>query len=246
MPKTRIVSLFLCLALVGMFGFALTATPATAQDACPNAPAPRLVGESQGQVAQVYSSLRADVGSSVILLTMRGGDVFDITGEPQCSGPHYWYPVTFNGVSGWATEGYLTQYWLEPVGSTSPPSTDPTAIPAPPVVTPEPPAGGFYDPVTGVLATQAPAEGCPGAVAPRLTAGDSAQVAQVYSSLRPGIHSNGVLRVMRTGETMEVLDGPYCSTLGPFNWYQVSFNGIEGWATEGTAGAYWLQPASGS
>lgn len=78
------------------------------------APTTRLAGETQGEVAQSYSSIRESIGSSTVLAVMPGGAVFDILDGPVCSGPHYWYQVSYNGVVGWVAEGNLTEYWLEP------------------------------------------------------------------------------------------------------------------------------------
>jgi Bacterial SH3 domain len=75
----------------------------------------RLEGETQGEVAQSYSSLRASIGSSDVLAVMPGGAVFDILDGPVCSGGYNWYHVSYNGVEGWVTEGYAGDYWLEPV-----------------------------------------------------------------------------------------------------------------------------------
>lgn len=75
----------------------------------------RLADASQGEVAQSYSSLRESIGSSVILATMPGGAVFDILDGPVCSGGYNWYQVSYNGLTGWVTEGYGGSYWLEPV-----------------------------------------------------------------------------------------------------------------------------------
>lgn len=219
-----LIILALCLPL-----FAVVSAPTDAQAAtCPGAPAPRLIGATQGRVAQVYSSLRQAVRSNVVLDVMQSKEVFQIRGNPVCAGPHWWYPVTYNGIDGWATEGYLSQYWLEPV---------PTTPPQPP----QPPSNCTNDPVTGVEVCPT-TTACPGAPAPRLVPGGTAQVAQVYSSLRAGVHSDNILTIMRTGQTMEVLAGPFCSS-GPYNWYQVRFNGVTGWATEGTGSGYWLAPA---
>ncbi len=79
------------------------------------APSTRLAGETQGEVAQSYSSIRESIGSSTVLATMPGGAVFAILDGPVCSGPHYWYQVSYNGVVGWVAEGNLGNYWLEPV-----------------------------------------------------------------------------------------------------------------------------------
>lgn len=242
--------LFVLIAILGT-GFSVLAQDAT----CPGAPAPRLIGESEGRVAQVYSSLRQDIGSPVILRTMLGGETFEITGNPVCSGPHYWYPITYQGISGWATEGYLNSYWLEPI-----PSDDPTDDQAGAQGEGDEQddddefgTGGAlnFDPVTGVQLV-VPTDGCMGAPAPQFSAGDFARVAQSYSSVRPGVHSNRVLFVARPGNTLEVLSGPVCGVLNgnitPYNWYEVRVQGtnVTGWVTEGTNGLYWLAPAQGS
>ncbi len=219
---------------------ALVIMPTAAQSECPGAPPTRLEGETEGRVAQVYSSLRADIGSPVILRTMRGGETFQITGDPVCAGPHYWIPITYQGVSGWATEGYLNQYWLEPIpdsddGASAQGTGD--GATGGPTLPQEPPFGVTYSPATGA---------CPGAPQPRLTDGDTAQVAQLYSSLRANIHSNRILRVIGPGVNIDILNGPYCATLNgiatPYNWYYVEVGSQRGWVTEGTGNGYWLRP----
>lgn len=75
----------------------------------------RLEGETQGEVAQSYSSLRESIGSSEVLAVIPGGAVFEILDGPVCSGGYNWYQVSYNGVTGWVTEGYAGDYWLEPV-----------------------------------------------------------------------------------------------------------------------------------
>ncbi len=77
--------------------------------------ATRLAGESQGEVAQSYSSLREAIGSSNVLAVIPGGAVFDIISGPVCSGGYHWYQVSYHGIVGWVTEGYANDYWLEPV-----------------------------------------------------------------------------------------------------------------------------------
>jgi hypothetical protein len=46
---------------------------------------------------------------------MTGGTIFDILDGPVCAGPHFWYQVSYDGDTGWATEGYQSTYWLQPV-----------------------------------------------------------------------------------------------------------------------------------
>ncbi|MCA9915707.1 MAG: hypothetical protein KC496_20270 [Anaerolineae bacterium] len=214
---------------------ALTIVPAAAQNACPGAPATRLAGETEGRVAQVYSSLRADIGSPVILRTMRSGETFQITGAPVCSGAHYWIPITYQGVSGWATEGYLTQYWLEPVPEEVASAQGGSEF-----------GTGGALPASNVAYEMADGPGCMNTPDIRLAAGDTAQVAQSYSSLRADVHSDRILRIIRPGVNIEVLDGPFCATVNgvatPYTWYRVSVGTQEGWVTEGTGNTYWLRP----
>lgn len=92
-----------------------TTPPPSPEPPCNASPATRLDGASQGQVAQVYSSIRSAIGSPNVLKVMPGGAVFDILDGPVCAGPHYWYQVSYDGTTGWSTEGYRSTYWLEPV-----------------------------------------------------------------------------------------------------------------------------------
>jgi hypothetical protein len=226
---------------------AVTAPLSTVATNCPGAAPTRLLGQRQGRVAQAFSSLRAGIGSDIVYRTMPSKAVFDIIGGPVCAGPHYWWQVTYQGVTGWATEGTaefgFNDYWMEPVtGGTVPTPTPiaPTLIPATLIPgTPVPNPGGVV--VTGPVNTA-----CPGSVPPRLIGKAKAKVAQAFSTLRAGVHSNTVYAIMPGGATMDVLSGPYCSNLGPYNWYQVRYNGVTGWVTEGTASGgfndYWLAP----
>jgi hypothetical protein len=218
---------------------------------CPGAAPTRLLGQRQARVAQAFSSLRAGIGSDIVYRTMPSKAVFDIIGGPVCAGPHYWWQVRYQGVTGWATEGTgefgFNDYWMEPVtGGPVPtvtfvvptvvgPTPFPTLIPGTPVPNP----GGVV--VTGPVNTA-----CPGSVPPRLIGKARAVVAQAFSTLRAGVHSDTVYAIMPGGAAMDVLSGPYCSNFGPYNWYQVRYNGVTGWVTEGTASGgfndYWLAP----
>lgn len=84
---------------------------------------------------------------------------------------------------------------------------------------------------------------CGGAPAPRLSPGMNARPAQVYSSLRAGLDSNNVLKILyrANGDVFTVLEGPKCGT-GPYNWYRVDYKGTAGWVTEGTGSTYWVEP----
>lgn len=44
------------------------------------------------------------------------------------------------------------------------------------------------------------------------------------------------------GEQVTVLDGPRCDLSTRMNYWQVDYNGLIGWTSEGSDGDYWLQP----
>ena len=196
------------------------AAQANGDKVCSGAPPTRLVGESQGQVAKVFSSLRAGVASTNVLMIMPGGAVFDILDGPVCdttNGHITWWQVKYNGQTGWASEGAdfsiwgTNQYWLQPVGSPPPP-------PPPPACNASPPT--------------------------RLDGQSQGRVAQVFSSIRAGIGSATVLKVMPSKAVFDILDGPVCA--GPHFWYQVKYQGTTGWSTEGYLNTYWLEPVPAS
>ncbi len=210
--------------LLGLVSVAFAQTTTAAAVACPGAPAPRLKVGDVARPAQVFSSLRASLGSAIVLKVMlkSAGDTFTVLEGPLCSfGPHNWYKVNHNGTTGYVTEGEGSTYWIEKV---TPPAPTPTPIPPP---------------------TQAPPKPgpCVGAPAPRLTINVVARPAQVFSSLRAGLDSNVILKVMlkSAGDTFTVLEGPFCGT-GPHNWYKVNHGGTIGWVTEGQGSTYWVEP----
>jgi hypothetical protein len=89
----------------------------TTSAACPGAPAPRLQTGDLGAVAQVYSSLRAGLGSGKVLAIMyrAKNDSFEVLGGPYCGfGPYNWYQVRFGALTGYVTEGTGTIYWITP------------------------------------------------------------------------------------------------------------------------------------
>src|SRR5579871_748984 len=77
--------------------------------------ATQLQGMTQAEVAQTFSSLRSAIGSTDVLAVMPHGAIVTIVSGPECSGGTYWYEVTYNGQTGWVTEGGDGEYWLEPV-----------------------------------------------------------------------------------------------------------------------------------
>ncbi|MBZ0284666.1 MAG: hypothetical protein K8L97_28265 [Anaerolineae bacterium] len=234
MRKTfGILFVITALLLVGILPSVVFAQQATTT-ACPGAPAPRLTVGGTAQVAQFYSTLRADFDSNTILtiLYRTDGDTFTVVSGPRCGiGPYNWWQVNYKGTLGWVTEGTGSTYWVEPTTVVTPAPSTPSATPtlAPIPVTPTPSQGA-----------------CPGAPAPKLIIGGIARPAQVYTSLRSGLDSNTVLKVLyrANGDTFKVLNGPFCAT-GPHNWWQVDYKGTVGWVTEGIGTTYWVEPAAG-
>jgi hypothetical protein len=91
----------------------------TTSAACPGAPAPRLTTGAIGSVAQVYSSLRAGIGSANVLAVMykAKNHTFTVLGGPYCGyGPYNWYRVQFGTLTGYVTEGTGSVYWIQPNG----------------------------------------------------------------------------------------------------------------------------------
>lgn len=210
----------------------------TSGGACPGAPLPRLLTPgTQARPAQSFSTLWVSPTSTdaVTIMYRLNNDVFTTVSGPTCAfGPYNWYQVNFKGVSGWVTEGTGNTYWIEPVsgGATAIPPTLPPGTPLPPTPTRPPTTPG---PSTGA---------CPGAPAPRLIVNSNARPAQSFSSLRAGLDSNVVLKVLyrANNDVFKVLAGPYCGH-GPHNWWQVDYNGTVGWVTEGQGSTYWVEPA---
>jgi len=83
---------------------------------CIGAPPARLTVGLPGRVAQSYSNIREEIGSSTVIDTMYRftGDAFVVLAGPICAGPHFWWQVEHNGVIGWVTEGTGFDYWLVP------------------------------------------------------------------------------------------------------------------------------------
>ncbi len=149
-----------------------------------------------------------------------GGASFSVTGTPRC-GVYglIWWPVYYNGVSGWTAEGQYPTYWLEPTGGVVPSP--------PPTVTPQPVA-------------------C--SLAPRLSIGTSAVVTPGDPNAlrnRPGLNRSGsqVIGNLPAGTVFTVTNGPVCQD--GHHWYEVNANGRIGWTAEGDVyGPYWLKPVT--
>jgi hypothetical protein len=85
---------------------------------CFNSPPARLAPNSLAIVLPgVPNNIRSNVGAegTQILGVMPAGSTFTITGTAQCDSQGLrWYPLTYNGVSGWTAEGQGSEYWIAP------------------------------------------------------------------------------------------------------------------------------------
>lgn len=227
------------------------ATVFTAQShTCPGAPTPRLTVGGEARVAQSFSTVRDDIGGEPIRTVERDEGLFlEVIAGPFCYGVYNWWEIRVDGVDGWVAEGTGLIYWLEPVidnfnrefgtGGIIDPDL-PTDADIVPMGIPAGEGGGV--PVLPATADALDAD-CAGAPPPRLTVGLPGRVAQSYSNIRAEIGSGNVLDTMYrfNGDTFVVIDGPTCA--GPHYWWQIEFDGVTGWVTEGSGFDYWLVPA---
>jgi len=85
---------------------------------CWNSPPARLTPGSKGSVLPGDPNrIRAEpgIGNSAVLGEIPGGGQFTVDGFPVCGDDgRRWYPVTYNGISGWTAEGDGSTYWVQP------------------------------------------------------------------------------------------------------------------------------------
>lgn len=90
--------------------------------------------------------------------------------------------------------------------------------------------------------------GCDGLIAPRLSVGGAGRVSSPLGvSLKnvPATSAGGSTEIatLPTGTAISVLDGPQCNQ--GYVWWQVQLpSGVTGWAAEGSATDYFLEPAT--
>jgi serine/threonine protein kinase len=92
---------------------------------------------------------------------------------------------------------------------------------------------------------------CPGAADPRLAPGQQGRVTldpPLPSRMRSvpsteGGETNVVTR-LQPGKVFDVISGPVCGTTDPWRWWQIEYQGQQGWIAEGQPGDYWLEPVA--
>ncbi|MBX3061613.1 MAG: SH3 domain-containing protein [Anaerolineae bacterium] len=91
--------------------------PPSAPGVCPTNLPGRLVVGKQGRVTPgLANRLRADASyTSAVIGRIPAGGVFDVLAGPKCDGSSNFWQVTYAGVTGWTSEGYNGEYWLEPI-----------------------------------------------------------------------------------------------------------------------------------
>ncbi|MEZ4671186.1 MAG: hypothetical protein R3E39_25045 [Anaerolineae bacterium] len=67
-------------------------------------------------------------------------------------------------------------------------------------------------------------------------------MSRTFSPIRVNPESPNVLGRMLRGAHFNVIGGPICGPISQLWWWQVDFNGVVGWATEGQNNEYWLAP----
>lgn len=92
------------------------------------------------------------------------------------------------------------------------------------------------------VSTTSFAQACPDLPEPRLIIGQRGQVTPGNANNLRDVPSTsgGRLGQIPGGGVFEVLEGPVCAE--GFNWWKVSFAGVEAWTVEGNDGDYWLEP----
>lgn len=107
------------------------------------------------------------------------------------------------------------------MAESNPPSASPTAVvPAPEVIT------------------------CEGFLASRLAAGEAARlIDSINLNVRAEPAATApILDQIQGRDTVTVLDGPVCADSSA--WWHIDYNGLAGWAMEGSGDDYWLEPIS--
>lgn len=143
-------------------------------------------------------------------------EVYPVVGRNADSS---WWQINVNGTVGWVSGRYVVV-----TGGANVPVTDGTVVAQP---TPYP---------------QYVYGQCPGFMPSRLAPNG-------YGRVLPGLANNvraqpgygfPVVGQIPAGGVFYVMNGPVCASNTA--WYQVYFNGVQGWTAEGQSSTYWLEP----
>jgi len=136
--------------------------------------------------------------------------------------------------------------WLELASPVFTPFDEP--IPDTPVLgeppLPSPPPTIPPSPPLPSATSGAPITQCPGFLPSRLVPAQQARVTPGdANNLRnaPNLTATLVGRIPGSA-TFNVISGPYCNNAEGIAWWQVNYNGLQGYTAEGRGGVYWLEP----
>jgi serine/threonine protein kinase/pSer/pThr/pTyr-binding forkhead associated (FHA) protein len=90
---------------------------------------------------------------------------------------------------------------------------------------------------------------CPGSPPSRLSAGTRAFITanpDLANRLREEPNTSAtILGFIPAGQGIVILDGPVCDDTDFILWWQVDYNGVQGWTAEGEGEDYYIEPADG-
>jgi uncharacterized protein YraI len=153
-----------------------------------------------------------------ILTKINQNETYSIVGRNSAATT--WWQINVNGMLGWVNGNFVTVTNTALVPITSTVGTG---------------SSGSAPPVT---------VGCPGAPTQRLAVNRIGRAVSGFNvNLRsaPGLTSPKIGTIF-SGTLFTILGGPQCQS--SMSWWQVNYNGVVGWAAEGTGSNYWLELAS--
>ncbi len=231
-----------------------TETPPTEPPApvdCSTAPAQRVGIGSGARVLPSMGGLNLRQNpNGAIILTLGGGDTFDVTGGPICDGGLYWWQVNRFGTVGWLAEGTSDGYFIEPFVAPPPAEETPVTV-TPDPVTPEtvtppppPPSGGaddFLDPGAG----EDDSLHCGASPSQELELGDSAIITGDNQIPRDRPNGNQLPYMLPQGMSVSVIGGPECA--GTLRWWMVVGQSVPlAGNVQPSTGPFWVTDGSPS
>ncbi|MBN1453200.1 MAG: SH3 domain-containing protein [Anaerolineales bacterium] len=207
-----------------------TGTAQPTDNLCPAGFTPKMIIGVTGRItSSTDGSLRFEPSmSSNQIASLFAGDEFWVLEGPVCSDGYVWWQINYHDQVGWAIEGEMEDYWLEPIVEAEIGNTgNATAVPSP---------------TSSVLCNNRTM---------RFTAGQRVIVSQMGDGLRLLTEPNGsgeALALGMPGDLLEIQGGPVCVYLGAYHqdtwyWYVYSHaDNISGWVSEGPTTEQWICP----